>query len=524
MDHKIPDILEKLPFYCDIYANFGESTKGKITNLINTCDNLMEIEKELIYSDKNQWIDENNYKIMKFDKGILLDLDKIMDYIMELHRLNKILTKDKDFYKYENQLEENLGYTFRITDKNTKKTCHSISSTASLYTILIKIVKCIDLSTSKTAMDQLIINNKDNLSVLCIEIMAYVKYTDKKHMYSLSETLKKDDYCPNTAADNTTGPRGPGDISIKNTVNLPDVDVKYKILLDKYNELKIKHKLLPKPDFVKTLIYSVTNTETDNNKTFYGSLIVTKDIDDVDKHIMKLFTENSKYNEGIKSDPKKYKKTMKKFYKLEHIKELKSDNKFETNINVDYYIEKYNSILKGYNNKYNSAESAFVYKNAKYDKDNTLTKAHDNRLTYSMQLVLNKMDFMDYHSNKTDMKKSNVIISIKNIKTSSGNVYYCKNQICEHIEALYNNSKTSFLSTRVNNQSQFSKDLSTHKFADYEVKILENIIQCTEAEIQKKICEYKTLLTKQKYIQTVTTFEKKFSSTKFHKKKYWANK
>ena len=88
MDHKIPDNFDKTPFYCEIYANFGESTKDNIMKLINTCNDLMEIEKELVYSDKNQWIDENNYKIMKFDKVISFDLDKIMDYILELHRLN----------------------------------------------------------------------------------------------------------------------------------------------------------------------------------------------------------------------------------------------------------------------------------------------------------------------------------------------------------------------------------------------------------------------------------------------------
>ena len=522
MDHKIPDNLDKIPFYCDIYANINDSIQNRMTNIINSFDDLFNFEKEKNYSDKNKWINEKNYKIMNFNSGIELDLEKTMHYITELHRLNNILTQNKEFYKNENNIEENIGYTFRITDKTNKKICHSCSTTKSMYAILIKIVKCMELEKGRTSLDQIIIDNKTNISNLSISILKFIQYSNKTQVYTESELLKKDDFCPYTAVDNATGPGGPGDIATKTTVDLPDIDEKHKILLEKYNELKVKYNL-QKPKGVKTLIYCMTNIE--NNKKFYGSLIMTKDITDVDKHIMKLFIEKANFNEGIKNGPKKYKKSIKNFYKVEHVKEIESENKFETNLHTDLLIEKHNTIGNGLNNKYGNGESGFIYNNAKYDKNKTLTKTHNDRLTYSIQLVLNKIDFMDNYSNNETYAKSNVIFSFKNKKTESGNVYYSPKPIHEYIPTIYNNSKIGFLNIKVNRQSQFSKDLSTHKFADYEIKILETVDpEYTEAQIKQKIHDYKALLCKQKYMQTVITYEKKYNSKEYHKKNYWVNK
>ena len=72
-----------------------------------------------------------------------------------------------------------------------------------------KIVKCMELEKGRTSLDQLIIDNKTNISNLFVSILKFIQYSNKSQVYTESELLKKSDFCSNNGANSAGKLTGP---------------------------------------------------------------------------------------------------------------------------------------------------------------------------------------------------------------------------------------------------------------------------------------------------------------------------
>jgi hypothetical protein len=528
-------INEKIPFYSMIYEHIGENTHDKITNLINHCDSLMEIEKEINYSDKNNWIDKNNYQSMELSNKIILKWDKIKDYVLELNRLNNILVKSNDFYKYINTLYDNTGYVYTIIDKNTREIHYSVSSSGSIYTILMKFARQINLNKGRTTMDEFIIRNKDNLSKLTIEIEEYIRFTDKKHLFSLSETLRKNEIGAKTAAKKTVVSKGPVNICPKNTVHLSDSDInpnlsddenvqichashkwdknsiyegisntpeeidkKYNLLKKCYNEVKNsndKYKNCIDKKYKNGKIY-IVNILVGDHKKYIGS---TTNYGNRKKnhldHVL-MDKKNPLYSDINTSnlEPEEYEKT----FDINIIEKIQCNNYLELLLREDYWIEKYDSFRNGYNRKYNCIESIHVYKKLTFEEFNNPTNIH--KIKVMLELALKSIYVISMRDDDSNYAKRNALIKITNNKTQKSLVQYAAMTVAQKMANTYSYIKRYVCHDKLNelaletNTQRFYLELIENSFETFNMTILttyEKELSMKEANEQIKLYTYK---------------------------------
>ena len=487
--------IEKIPFYCFINDNIGKNTKEKITHLIDYCDDLINLEEEIYSADKNKWINKHTYKIIKPIKTMALKFNKIIDYVMELNKLNNILITANDYYKYENKKYENMGYIYTITNICTKEICYSLSTTGSIYTILIKFARCIELNKGRFNMDEFIIRNKNNLSDLLVDIIAYIKFTNRSDTYTISHELQKN--CSINID------------KILNEEKYPELNfTERNKLVIKYNEFVVKKdtnniqnkynkimeiykKIIKDENFVdndnkysKSVIYAISKKGDKLNKCYIGSttqLVHDRIYQHIDAKLKNIFI-------GIKSINDFNEK-----YIIHEVEKYPCNNKYELQLKEDYWIARANSIKYGFNSRYNYRESRHLYKHCKYKDNDFVSDLNKEKLVNAIKMQIHQFEFMQEYLNNPELKCGKRIISLYNITEQKYFYMYIKNCIYDEIIDLYANSKHKILintGKRPPRLHTFHKVLCDIPFKNIKLNIVN--VELNEVHAKKTINKYCT--------------------------------